>query len=271
MKHPKITLASYPRSGNTFLRNILYQVYGLDSIGDVDVASVDNWKKSNTVFIKTHELPEVHFNKFGQHTVIYLIRDGRDALVSQAYHRINIIKPGDDYLQILREAILAKAGSYFGGWAEHNYQWTRHADVIIRFEDLITNPKTQLQKIDAVFKLPKANWSKLPTFNQLKKGKEQFVEKTKILGVDNIERRRHELFFRKGQPGEWKTQMPKDLQILFWKKASYVMKAYGYRQNQDPVTDIIFDEIQKNICRSGIKKPWRIRWKAWAGKLMDTS
>ncbi len=251
MKSNKIILASYPRSGNTFLRNILYSVYGMDSIGDVDVHSVEEWKDSDIVFIKTHELPNIFFKKFGRFPVVYLVRDGRDALVSQAYHRIQIIAPGDDYLQILRESIDALGGTYFGGWPKNVRQWSRFADVIIRFEDLIRDPQAQLSKLERIIDLPEADWTKLPTFEQLKKGEEQYVDRDMVTWQDATMHNRHALFFRKGKPGEWMSEMPKELQSLFWKKSATVMRALGYGQ-QGGLSDR-FEDLEGKILKKGIR------------------
>ncbi len=252
MKKNKIIIASYPRSGNTFLRNILYYVYGLDSIGDVDIRDIDEWKTSDIIFIKTHELPGKFFELYGKYPVIYLVRDGRDALVSQAFHRINIINPQDDFLQILGESIEAHGGSYFGGWEKNVFQWSQYAASIIRFEDLIRNPKQQLQKLKKLLNLPDPDWDKLPTFEQLKQGKEHFVDRDTVITKDQKKRRRHELFFRKGQIGEWKQEMPKELQKRFWRKSAYAMTALGYEKNGSLSN---FEHLEPKIIGKGIKRP----------------
>ena len=86
-----IWLASFPRSGNTFFRNILFEVYGLPS------ADYHPHKKpiDFTAFpvIKTHILPKHLPTHFQQKKSVYLVRDGRDALVSMAHSRSDFTSP----------------------------------------------------------------------------------------------------------------------------------------------------------------------------------
>src|ERR1043166_1341802 len=94
-----IWLASYPRSGNTFLRIVLNRLYGISTYSIYDdndpVAQrvgpdllgyrpKPNCRElmangPNLFFTKTHKR-----RKGDTNPVIYLVRDGRDAVVSQA-------------------------------------------------------------------------------------------------------------------------------------------------------------------------------------------
>lgn len=108
-----IWLASFPRSGNTFFRNILYEVYGISS----SEYHMEKTKKVIEDFdsfpvIKTHLLPHQLPKNLQDLKSVYIIRDGRDALVSLAHHRKDIIAPGSNYYKNLTEAILARGGSF---------------------------------------------------------------------------------------------------------------------------------------------------------------
>src|SRR5437879_528140 len=79
-------LASYPRSGNTFFRVILSHRYGLTV--HTDRPPPAEWGKIGLVagageplFYKTHGLPEAGDTR----PAVYIVRDGRDALVSYAH------------------------------------------------------------------------------------------------------------------------------------------------------------------------------------------
>src|SRR5262249_46412588 len=94
-----VWLASYPRSGNTFLCVVLHNVYGVPtySVYDDDdpvaqrvgpalvgyrpkpVARALMTDGPDTYFIKTHKR-----RKADRYPAIYLVRDGRDAVVSHA-------------------------------------------------------------------------------------------------------------------------------------------------------------------------------------------
>jgi len=171
-------IASYPRSGNTFLRILFKEVYGIYTWEGYGRETPENvlsgnlkMNKKMPIFIKTHELPSKTQISHKKLKAIYLVRDGRDAAVSMAYHRCNIVKPGSDLLFNLRTAILAPLGTSFGGWSKHVKRWSSYAEIIIRFEDLIANPKIELQKLEKILNLPKGDYSKIPSFQDLKSKK----------------------------------------------------------------------------------------------------
>ena len=147
-------IASYPRSGNTFLRILfkeVYNIYTWEGYGKETPENVLGGKlklnENAPIFIKTHELPKKTQVPHAQLKTIYLVRDGRDAAISMAHHRCNIVKAGSDFLFNLRTAILAPFGTSFGGWSKHVEQWSKYADIIIRFEDLRSDPKSVLEEI----------------------------------------------------------------------------------------------------------------------------
>ncbi|MCO6484361.1 MAG: glycosyltransferase [Saprospiraceae bacterium] len=223
-----IWLASFPRSGNTFFRNVLYEVYGLES---------STWHREPQYpldpaydrypVVKTHLLPDQLVPSDPSIPKVYIIREGRDALVSMAHHRKDIIEPGSDYYLNLLEAILAMDGSFFGGWSENVRQWTKAADVIIRFEDLIADPIREVEKLRAVMDLPPPRKEKLPSFADLKFGTPQYGAGRKILDdqeVADMARKN----FRRGKTGAWKDEMPPELERLFWELHGEQMLALGY-------------------------------------------
>ena len=81
-------IASYPRSGNTFFRILLKEVYGLHTWEGYANESpskimkhLSKTKESNKnvkTFIKTHELPTQTEIPHAKLKAIYLYRDGRD-------------------------------------------------------------------------------------------------------------------------------------------------------------------------------------------------
>jgi hypothetical protein len=249
-----ICIASYPRSGNTFLRHILWDVYGIFSWNNHDrycyirdcvnsewVRPHDSFRINGRSYepevlhsmlqsrvIKTHDLPE-RMKPFlrTRPFVISLIRDGRDAVVSEAHHRSDIIQPGSPYLKNLEEAITAKRGSHFGGWSENVKAWLRKADLVIHFEQLITEPERITLLLAARLGLPEPDLSKLPTFESQRAGKGAFTTNEK-----EIEYRDEftKLFFRRGETGVWRDEMPGNLQQLFLKLHGKTLQHLGYHQ-----------------------------------------
>lgn len=148
-----IWLASYPRSGNTLLRTILRRTMQLESYSDEQVPSNIGftevalkefghlslpypWESfyemaqasKRTHLIKTHLLPR------DDQPVIYVVRDGRQSLVSyQHYHRRHF----PDHPGGLLELVLGL--DYYGGWSQHFTGWTsgKRNVLLVRYEDLV--------------------------------------------------------------------------------------------------------------------------------------
>jgi hypothetical protein len=157
-----VWIASYPRSGNTFLRILLqnffrlptYSVYNVEGQGFVDPSAATletapilprNWRDlltdqggAETVLIKTHDLPR------DDKAAIYLVRDGRAAIDSYYhYHqKFAFEKPS------LTETIAGAC--QFGRWSDHYVAWqpqTRPNTLFLRYEDLVGQPEEIIPQI----------------------------------------------------------------------------------------------------------------------------
>jgi hypothetical protein len=238
-----IWLASYPRSGNTFFRILLNQRYGIKTYSVYNDPLFDKLQGSSDVvghhklemsyekmiaseqifFVKTHDLPSDNF------PAIYLVRDGRDSLVSYAHYlksfqqksfkrscqeKIKSLLGWDEYYEILKNLIISSHKNY-GGWSENVEQWMIRDRLthLIKFEDLITDPFNQIESAIEALNIqndfPQKN-DNVPSFEELHSKWPQF--------------------FRKGQTGEWKQKMDRELQDIFWKHHSKVMQQLGYKQ-----------------------------------------
>lgn len=148
-----IWLASYPRSGNTYLRIILWHAFGLRSAsvypndlgrnkklekyaGHVQHSPqlLEELQKSNLPMIKTHE-----HNKDNR-PAIYILRDGRAASVSlwEFYNRTIPI-----------ESII-NGQHRFGTWAKHVQSWDpweRPNTLLLKYEYLRDNLTSALNDI----------------------------------------------------------------------------------------------------------------------------
>ena len=224
-----IWLASFPRSGNTFFRNILYDVYGISS-SEYHMETTKKVRKDFDSFsvIKTHLLPHQLPKNLQDLKSVYIVRDGRDAIVSMAHHRKDIVVPGSNYYKNLTEAILARRGSFFGGWSENVEKWTKKADLVIRYEDLINDPIGQVERLQEIMQLPEPNLEKLPTFQSLKKGTAYYGSGGKNIKNKVKKKELAHKFFRRGITGSYKDEMPKIFQLLFWLKNKKQMKANNY-------------------------------------------
>ena len=90
-----VFVVGFPKSGNTLMQHILAHLYyGLNSFSNrtminlivPDVYSNSHYfRMDNTCFFKSHERPNSRYRK-----VIYLIRDGRQALLSYYHMMANL-------------------------------------------------------------------------------------------------------------------------------------------------------------------------------------
>lgn len=211
-----VWVASYPRSGNTFLRILLRRLYGLDTsvVYDVDgvaarlgadlvgyrdrPADYDELRASAMVhLVKTHNQRQPPVEPGD--AAVYLVRDGRDSTVS--YARLQVEERGGTYEDEVRAAILRPAESGVGDWGRNVLSWWADPDpahVLLRYEDLVATPLESVRRIvehllpdirpvaDAI----------VPSFAQLQR-------------IDAG-------FFRRGQTGSHRDELPDDLHELFW-------------------------------------------------------
>lgn len=229
-----IWLASYPRSGNTFVRNILHDVYGLSS-GEYHLIDRIPFDKNYTrhPFVKTHLLPDQIEPSDPNIKAVYLVRDGRDSIVSMAHQRSDIIEPGSDLILNMEEAIMAEKGSYFGGWATNVKAWLERCDIIIRYEDLIEDPLRQIERLRHILELPAARPEKLPTFEASKKGDATYGTRKEWGYSEEEARKLAGKIFRRGKKGSWKSEMPEEIRELFWALHGDTMGMVGYTKNGD--------------------------------------
>lgn len=222
-------LASFPRSGNTYFRNILFYVYGIESSTwhhEKEYPVDDDYAEFK--FVKTHLLPNELIPSDPSIPAIYLVRDGRDAMVSIAHHRKDLVMPGSDFEENLLEAIVAAEGSFFGGWSHNVSTWLERAQLVIKYEDLVADPVATFKRVENLIAMPPSNWSNLPGFEEMKKGKPQYGGVSKITDPKFNPDTFSEKFFRKGKSGGWKEEMSSEMQDLFWNYHGHMMESLGY-------------------------------------------
>jgi Sulfotransferase domain len=243
-----VWLASYPRSGNTFLRMLLFSLYGWKTYAGYDpvLASLEaseavghavlrgpleTLEADHRVhFVKTHDLPR------DDRPAIYLVRDGRDALVSFARYRQSfpqslpptrravralrhVVSGGDNFDTVLRGLIEGRRP--FGGWGRNVLAWTdrrqRGRTFPMRYEDLRGDPQGWVQRaLEAVGVRAEARQGAAPPdFAALQA--------------------RWPEFFRKGRAGSWREEMRQALHELFWAHHAEAMLRFGYRRDVDSI------------------------------------
>jgi hypothetical protein len=173
---PVTWLASYPRSGNTLLRQILKHCFGLstqslyqdedftdpevrDLVGHEEVGRNPRQfvqlarRAGRSLFVKTHETPPAD-----RHPAIYVVRDGRSAVVSHAHYLREILHRDIT----LAEVIEGKAGL---SWSKHVRAWMlplHENTLVVRYEDLAAGNGETLAAISAFIGYPLERGFDLP-------------------------------------------------------------------------------------------------------------
>lgn len=224
----KMWLISFPRSGNTFFRLLMNRFHGFTSStyeGLFQPLIEADWMDKDLV--KSHRLPHELPSPLGA-PVVYLLRDGRDSVVSVAHHRRDLVAPGSDLLSNMAEATIAAGGSFFGGWGRNVREWVPRADLVIRFEDLITQPLVELAKVEALLGLPTRKNLSVPTLDEIKADPAIYAPVDRFAARQAKKPDMIRSIFRKGQIGGWKTEMPADMAKLFLELNSRELILHGY-------------------------------------------
>jgi|SRR3984957_1161245 len=155
-----VFLASYPRSGSTWLRFLLFESLAGESSGFGNVnESIPDVKEhkigkplmpNSGRLIKTHEVYHPAYRK-----AVYLVRDPRDVALSEYAYQTAlglVEQPLDDYLR----AFLTKGVNPFSSWTEHVQSWlsaplSPDQLLIVKFEDLRKDSVASVSEIIRFF------------------------------------------------------------------------------------------------------------------------
>ncbi len=93
-------------------------------------------------------------------------------------------------------------------------------------------PVATFKRVENLIAMPPANWSNLPGFEEMKKGKPQYGGVSKITDPKFNPDTFSEKFFRKGKSGGWKEEMSTEIQDLFWNYHGHMMESLGYEHHK---------------------------------------
>lgn len=149
-------LASYPRSGSTWLRFLLAEALtGRDAEWESlnrSIADVGTHRQAPRLLGGVGRLVKTHDRAVGPcRRVIYLARDGRDVALSEYrwWVRGGLKQDFDAFLA----EWLGGSNSLFGFWGDHVSYWldsavaAQGALLVVRFEDLRTDTEASLRRI----------------------------------------------------------------------------------------------------------------------------
>jgi hypothetical protein len=227
-----VFIVGYPKSGHTWFQNIIAGlVYGVDPeycpdslVQELvpDVHYKRFYKRFGTpTYFKSHALPRPDYRR-----VVYLLRDGRDAMVS--YFHFSRVQTGGaaDFRQMVMTG--KHAAPY--RWHEHVEAWLANPHgarmLVIKYEDLKANTVRELARFCAFVGLDRhasvlEAVAARTTFDQMR-------AKEVRLGWDDDRWPRGEFFVRRGQVGSHRDEMPADVLRLFLEQSRETLAKHGY-------------------------------------------
>jgi len=233
-----ILLASYPKSGNTWLSfliaNAIIKHRNIDksvnwfNIGDVIQGIDRNLGLTNFGFqgeldlpriLKTHQRNEGRFERG-----ILLVRDPRDVLTSHFYYTKTYglhDMPFSDFIRSKEYGIT--------NWVSHTNSWIRNSPgfniYTVRYEDLKLDTLNELRKITNLFGIQVSDQVLLKTIELSSKENMRMLEST--TRSNTIQNRQEYTFVRKGEINQGKDLDESDNDYIL-KLSGDVMTKLGY-------------------------------------------
>lgn len=227
-----IFITGYPKSGNTWMQNLIAGVaYNLDpenlsdsQILDLipDVHACRHYRRHQTpMYFKTHHLPRPEYRR-----VIYLLRDGRDVMVSYYHHLRALNGDAVDFSEIVRTGRLLSPSK----WHDHVNAWRSNpfgAEIVtVRYEDLLENPASELRRVcefAGIERSPEVleSVSRNSSFSKMR-------EKEEKSGWADPRWPKSRFFVRRGEAGSFKDEMPEEVLSVFMAQAGDTLRACNY-------------------------------------------
>jgi hypothetical protein len=231
-----IFIVGYPKSGNTWLQNVVASlVYGVDASLAPDSIIQDlvpdvHYKRfyrryATPMYFKSHCRPRPDYQN-----VIYLVRDGRDAMVSY-YHYLKVLR-GKRNLDISYTEMLRDRVGLFEGckWHEHTEAWLANPYqarmLTIRYENMRSQPLQELRKLCDFINHPMDDENLGRIIHQT--SVENMKAKEAKWGQNNPAWPKDKAFVRRGQSGSFKDEMPAEVLEYFLQESQPALEKLGY-------------------------------------------
>jgi len=229
-----IFIIGFPKSGNTWMQTLMScLLYGIDAkyMSDrlaqeivPDIQSRTLYKRFGSFnFFKTHDLPKPEYKK-----VIYIIRDGRDAITSYMHFKSKL---GFSYT--IRDFFTDRNAVFPTFWHEHVKSWIENpynSEILfVKYEDLIKCPKDVLKEIMKFVDINRSDdlLNKIIDGSSIDSMRKRVLE-TGGMGNKNWIGKKGADFFRKGVIGDYKNFMTEE-EINSFNELSYnELKHFGY-------------------------------------------
>ena len=251
-------LFSYPRSGSNWLLSALtYLLGGIKAEARIPpelyphthgeigpesfwIQAAEAQQEGRPLVIKSHESAEMVRALYPEGKKIYLLRDGRDVLISYYfYHQAFIANPRNktvfptgrrkqDLGAVSGNAVTFEPEKYAEFLQAHASEWARHVRdwllvpgiLTVRFETLKQDFERELSRI--------AGYLALPPTHGVREVWEEYVEHSRsLLTGDN------RAFHRKGIVGDWRNYCDESIREILKAELGETLILLGYESGLD--------------------------------------
>ncbi|MEY2881913.1 MAG: hypothetical protein RLZZ15_4293 [Verrucomicrobiota bacterium] len=224
-----VFVVGFPKSGHTWVQYLFAGLAGLDTAQCADAlvqelvpdlqSHLAYRRYMEPVVFKSHLLPRADYRR-----VIYLLRDGRDAMVSYFHHH-NAIFPAVDFPTLIRRAPHLDAR-----WHEHVEAWLANPHgaelLVVRYEELKRDPIAGLRRMADFAGLAATDdqIARAVAGAAFEKQKKREAEK----GWEDKNWPKAHPFVRRGAVGSHRDEMPAEALALFEAEAGPTLRKLGY-------------------------------------------
>jgi hypothetical protein len=231
-----VLVVSFPKSGTTWIQEVIYQILGTKD-GKMDERNIEErfpyleyiypgvreiQRQPSPRLIKTH-LPfhllpsDVHS---GKGKVVYIARNAKDVCVSY-YHFVRMLSflhYTGDFEHFFDNFINGTVSS--GPWFDHVETFWRHRSdknvLFVTYEEMKRNPTVMVQKVADFFnkQLTSDQVDEIVSrtnFESMKSNRLTNYSWWDELGITSKHDKGRAEFMRKGQVGDWKNHMTRDM------------------------------------------------------------
>lgn len=253
-----VWLASYPKSGNTWLRFLLHAVlFGpVESSAQVaerfpDIHVTPELPADDTRLIAKTHLKWTDAHPYADRTerAVLVVRHVRDAFLSalnfrrlhdekETLARLTPEQYAMEFIQSAGDRVWEMLG--YGTWPGHAKSWLGQARFpvhLVRFEDLKRDTAGELRKMLAFLSIPADDATvdravALASFDQMraieKREKSAAPERNPVFAGDQHQMQKGYMFMNKGAVGQSLAHIRPDLDALFDKRFANTLKRLGY-------------------------------------------
>ncbi len=172
-------------------------------------------------FFKSHHLPRPEYRR-----VVYLLRDGRDAMVSYFHHLRALNGRAPDFLKM----VAAGEGLFPCRWHEHVEAWMKNPYqakmITINYESLKNDPLKELRKFCEFAGLDRADITLEAAARAC--SVDAMREKQSRIGWDSSVWPKGKPFIRRGEVGSFRDEMPEAVVAEFMRQAEPTLIRAGY-------------------------------------------